>query len=36
MPSERNPFTPTFGMVPPFMAGRQQILDDLARAFDEE
>ena len=31
----RNPFTPTFGKVPPNMAGRQTLLDDMGRAFDE-
>ena len=30
----RNPFTPTFGMVPPFMAGRTYIIDDILRALD--
>ena len=29
-----NPFTPTFGMVPPFMAGRTYIIDDILRALD--
>lgn len=28
-----NPFTPTFGEVPPHMAGRDLLLRDLARAF---
>lgn len=28
-----NPFTPTFGIVPPFMAGREDLLEDLACAF---
>ena len=31
----RNPFTPTFGMVPPFMAGRERILEDMASAFED-
>lgn len=30
----KNPFTPTFGSVPPFMAGREQILSDIEGAFD--
>lgn len=30
----RNLFTPTFGMVPPFMAGRTYIIDDILRALD--
>lgn len=30
----KNPFTPTFGSVPPFMAGREQILRDIESAFD--
>ena len=29
-----NPFTPVFGKVPPFMAGREQILHDMALAFE--
>lgn len=31
----RNPFTPTFGMVPPFMAGRDALLDEMGRAFED-
>ncbi len=31
----RNPFTPTFGKVPPCMAGRQDILDAMSQAFDD-
>ena len=31
----RNPFTPTFGKVPPNMAGRQDILDAVSRAFED-
>ena len=31
---ELNPFTPTFGKVPPFAAGRDDILADMAYAFD--
>lgn len=30
----RNPFTPTFGSIPPFMAGRETILHDIERGFD--
>ena len=29
----KNPFTPTFGMVPPVLAGRKKILSDMERAF---
>lgn len=28
-----NPFTPTFGMVPPFMAGRNGLLEEMSKAF---
>lgn len=28
-----NPFTPSFGSVPPYMAGRKALLDDMRRAF---
>ncbi len=31
----RNPFTPTFGIVPAYLAGRDALLDAMARAFDE-
>ena len=31
----RNPFTPTFGKVPPNMAGRQDILDAMGQAFED-
>lgn len=31
--TERNPFTPTFGMVPPHMAGREQLLEQMGQAF---
>lgn len=31
----RNPFTPTFGMVPPYLAGRDRVLSDMRRAFSE-
>lgn len=31
----RNPFTPTLGKVPPpYMAGRQDILEEMGKAFD--
>ena len=29
-----NPFTPTFGSVPPVMAGREEIIQEIAQAFD--
>lgn len=29
----KNPFTPTFGSVPPFLAGREHILRDITRGF---
>lgn len=29
-----NPFTPTFGIVPPIMAGRTYLIDDVVRALD--
>lgn len=29
-----NPFTPTFGQIPPFMAGRDDVIRDLLRSFD--
>lgn len=29
----RNPFTPSFGIVPPFMAGREGLIEDLSGAF---
>lgn len=28
-----NPFTPVFGKVPPFMAGREQVIDDITTAL---
>ena len=31
----RNPFTPSFGMVPPFLAGRDRLLREMARAFED-
>ena len=33
-PYERNPFTPSFGQIPPFMAGRSEVIHELVRAFD--
>lgn len=30
-----NPFTPTFGQIPPFMAGRTDIVRDIVRAFEQ-
>lgn len=29
-----NPFTPVFGKVPPYMAGRQPLIDDMVDAFE--
>ena len=29
-----NPFTPTFGIVPPFLAGRASLLDEMKKAFE--
>lgn len=31
----RNPFTPTFGIVPPHLAGRSELLSQFADAFDQ-
>lgn len=31
---KNNPFTPTFGKVPPHLAGREGIIEDMAYAFD--
>lgn len=28
-----NPFTPTFGIIPPFMAGREALIEELSSAF---
>ena len=33
MEYSKNPFTPTFGSVPPFLAGREHILRDINRGF---
>lgn len=30
--ASRNPFTPTFGMVPPFLFGHDRVLVEVARA----
>lgn len=35
-PGANNPFTPDFGIVPPHLAGRQEILSALLRAFDSQ
>lgn len=35
MTLSKNPFTPSFGSIPRFMAGRESVLEDMARAFDE-
>ena len=32
--SRSNPFTPSFGQIPPFMAGRADIIADMELAFD--
>ena len=29
----QNPFTPTFGLIPPFMAGREDLVEELSTAF---
>ena len=29
-----NPFTPSFGKIPPIMAGRDELLKDMSRAFE--
>ncbi len=34
MPYEENPFTPTFGEVPAYMAGRAQLIGDMITAFE--
>lgn len=33
MDSARNPFTPTFGIVPAYMAGREELVEELSGAF---
>lgn len=33
--SSKNPFTPSFGKIPPMMAGRSDLFEDMAQAFDE-
>lgn len=35
MTYETNPFTPTFGVVPAIMAGREHLLAEMRRAFEE-
>lgn len=32
---EDNPFTPTFGTVPPYMAGRDEVIEELTLALDK-
>lgn len=32
---QANPFTPAFGTIPSFMAGRKQIIQDMGHAFDK-
>lgn len=34
--ANKNPFTPDFGIVPPYLAGRKEITRQLLRAFDGE
>ena len=34
MPVAKNPFTPSFGKVPPIFAGRQAIIEDISQAFE--
>lgn len=34
MATFNNPFTPTFGIVPPYMAGRTYVIEDIVRALD--
>lgn len=33
--SQHNPFTPVFGKVPAYLAGRERITDEIVEAFDE-
>lgn len=33
---QANPFTPMFGRVPAYMAGREQIIDDMVLAFEND
>lgn len=35
MTLSKNPFTLSFGSIPRFIAGRESVLEDMARAFDE-
>ena len=35
MTRERNPFTPSFGKVPPLMAGRAELFDEMMVAFED-
>lgn len=32
--AQANPFTPVFGKVPPYMAGRELIIEDMVQAFE--
>lgn len=32
--AQANPFTPVFGKVPPYMAGRERIVEDMVQAFE--
>ena len=32
--ASRNPFTPTFGIVPPYLAGRDALLSAMGNAFE--
>ena len=32
--TRQNPFTPVFGRIPPFMAGREHVLNEIESAFD--
>ena len=32
----KNPFTPVFGCIPPYMAGREQVVGDIAASFDRD
>lgn len=34
--AHQNPFTPIFGRIPPFMAGREHLLNDIESAFDTD
>lgn len=34
--NSNNPFTPIFGRIPPFMAGREHVLNDITTALDSD